>query len=296
MKQLRFRLEAGFMRLALAFLRRLGPVAASNLGGAVARTIGPWLPVNRVADRNLRLAMPELDEPARRRVIRGVWDNLGRTVGELPHVAALPRTTRGPGWDVEGEAIMRRLVAHPGPVILVTAHTANWEMMARMGPYFGARMAIFYRASANPLVDRVIVDLRNGIAGGYMGQFPKGAAGARAGMAFLREPGVLGLLVDQKLNDGIPVPFFGHTAMTSSAAATLAFRFNCPVIPAHAVRLGPARFRIVFEEPIIPAPTGDRHADVAALTEQMNGCVERWVRARPEDWLWLHRRWPKETT
>jgi len=292
LQDLQFRLEAWLARLALALLRRLSPVAASNLGGAVARGIGPWLPVSRVADANLRLALPELDKAARLRVIRGVWDNLGRTVGELPHVAALRRTVSGPGWEIEGEAIALRMAAHPGPVILITAHTGNWEIMAAMGAVFGVRMAIFYRAAANPLIDRLIVDLRGAIAGGGMLQFAKGAAGARSAFAFLRERGVLGVLVDQKMNDGIPVPFFGHTAMTAPAAAALALRFDCPVLPAHVERLGPARLRIVFDEPIVTRPTGERQADIAALTGQMNACVERWVRARPEQWLWLHRRWP----
>ena len=294
LRNLEFRLEAGVARLALALLRRLGPVTASNLGGAVARAIGPLLPVSRVADANLRLALPELDEAARRRVVRGVWDNLGRTVGELPHLPALQRTASGPGWEIAGEDIARRMAAHPHPVILITAHTGNWEAMAAMGPVFGARMAVFYRAAANPLVDRLIVDLRKRIAQGRIEQFAKGAAGARAAVGFLRERGVLGVLVDQKMNDGIPAPFFGHTAMTASAAATLALRFGCPVLPAHVERLGPARLRIIFDEPIEPRATGDRQADIAALTVQMNACVERWIRARPEQWLWLHRRWPAD--
>jgi KDO2-lipid IV(A) lauroyltransferase len=188
------------------------------------------------------------------------------------------------------------MAAHPGPVILITAHTGNWEMLVAMVPVFGVRMAIFYRAAANPLVDRLIVDLRSAAARGAILQFAKGAGGARSALGFLRQRGVLGMLVDQKLNDGIPVPFFGHTAMTASAAATLALRFGCPVLPAHVERLGPARLRVVFDEPIIARPTGDRQADIAALTLQTNACVERWVRARPEQWLWLHRRWPKEVT
>ena len=92
---LQYRAEALAARAALALLRRLGPVRASNLGGAVARAIGPLLPKSRVADINLRHAMPELDGPARRRVIRGVWENLGRTVAELPHVGSLVRPPRG---------------------------------------------------------------------------------------------------------------------------------------------------------------------------------------------------------
>src|ERR1700733_15805571 len=100
---LAFRLEAALARLFLALFRALGPVRASNLGGALLRTIGPLLPVSRVADINLRLAMPELDAAARRRVVRGAWENLGRTAAELPHIGALQRTASGPGWELTGD-------------------------------------------------------------------------------------------------------------------------------------------------------------------------------------------------
>ncbi len=291
--KIEFHLEAWLVRLALALLRRLGPVAASNLGGAVARTIGPWLPVSGVADANLRAALPELDSVERQRLIRGVWDNLGRTTAELPHVAALRRTVAGPGWEIDGEDFARGMASHPGPVIMISAHFGNWEILPAVGAAFGMRMGLFYRAARNPLVDRLIVDLRNRASGGAMPQFPKGAAGARAAFGFLRNGGMLGLLVDQKMNDGIAAPFFGRIAMTASAAAAFALRFDCPVMPVRVERLGPARLRVVCEEPIVTRPTGDRQADILNLTTQMNACVERWVRARPEQWLWLHRRWPE---
>jgi KDO2-lipid IV(A) lauroyltransferase len=143
-------------------------------------------------------------------------------------------------------------------------------------------------------VDRIITDLRRVAVGGDVPQFAKGAAGARAALAFLRGGGRLGMLVDQKLNDGIAVPFFGRLAMTAPAAAAYALRFGCPVVPAYVERLGPARFRVICEAPLALPATGDRIADIAALTTEINGCLERWIRARPESWLWLHRRWPKE--
>jgi len=291
--KLEFLLEAWLARAMLALLRRLGPVAASNLGGAVARNVGPWLPVSRVADANLRAAFPEIDSTARRDIIRGVWDNLGRTTAELPHVASLRRTISGPGWEIDGAEIARRMASHPGPVVMVSAHFGNWEILPAVGAAFGMRMSLFYRAARNPLVDRMIVEMRNRAAGGAMPQFPKGAAGARAAFGFLRGGGMLGLLVDQKMNDGIAAPFFGRIAMTASAAASYALRFDCPVLPVHVERLGPARLRVVCDEPIVVRPTGDRQADILALTTQMNAYVERWVRARPEQWLWLHRRWPE---
>src|SRR5271155_5424623 len=102
-------LEAALLKGVIHALRCLSPEAASNLGGALARTVGPFLPTSRVADDNLRQALPALDATARARIIRGVWDNLGRTVAELPHLASFKRTASGAGWEIEGEEHVERL-------------------------------------------------------------------------------------------------------------------------------------------------------------------------------------------
>lgn len=286
------RAEAGVARAVLWLVRRLGPATASNIGGWLARTIGPLLPVSRVADANLRLAMPELDAAARRRIVRGVWDNLGRTATEFAHVPELRRTAAGPGWEIEGEAVLRAVVADGGPMILVSGHYGNWEVLPLAVAAFGIRMSSFYRPASNRLIDRMILDLRRAVVG-EVPNFPKGVVGARAAVAHLRRGGPLGILVDQKLNDGIAVPFFGHDAMTAPAAAAMALRFRCPVIAGRVERLGPARFRLTVE-PVLALPdSGDRQADVLALTTEINRVLERWIRARPDHWLWLHRRWPK---
>jgi KDO2-lipid IV(A) lauroyltransferase len=289
----RHRIEAGAASAALVLLRSLGPETASNLGGAVARTIGPWLPVSRVAHDNLRAAMPELDAKARQRVVRGVWDNFGRTAAELPHTRALRRTAAGPGWELEGEDIVRELAARGGPALLLSAHMANWEVFQPAAATFGISLATFYRAASNPLVDKMIRELRQGESGDEVKMFAKGAVGARGAMAHLTKGGYLGMLVDQKMNDGIAVPFFGRPAMTAPAAAAFALRFRCPVLLSHTQRLGPARFRIVVEPPLDLPSTGDRTADIAAVMTQVNATLERWIRARPDEWLWLHRRWPR---
>jgi KDO2-lipid IV(A) lauroyltransferase len=291
MSTLRFRLEAALAGACIAVLQRMGPVRASNLGGAVARMIGPLLPVTRVGDANLRLAMPELDAAMRKRILRDVWDNLGRVVGELPHVATLHRTTSGPGWEIVGEEHLATL--GQGPAIFVSAHIGNWEMLPAMAASFGIRLSNFYRAASNPLVDRMITDLRMRAVGTDVPNFPKGAQGARAALAHLGRKGFLGMLVDQKMNDGIPALFFGHRAMTAPAAAAFALRFQCPVVPAHIQRLGPARLRLVIEAPMTRPETGDRQADIASLTIAINARLEAWIRDRPGEWLWLHRRWPK---
>jgi len=293
-KQIGFALEAAPLWLAVLLVRLLSPAAASNLGGAVARWLGPLLPVSRVADANLRLALPELDAAARRRIVRGVWDNLGRTVAELPHLARLRRTESGPGWEIVGADHLAALQAAGGPAIFFSGHLGNWELLPQAAAAHGIDLAVVYRPATNTLADGLINAIRREATGGGIKMFPKGPEGARRALAHLRDGGRLAMLADQKMNDGIAAPLFGHPAMTASAGAALALRFRCQLLPAHVERLGPARLRIVVEPPLPLPATGDRTADIAALTTAMNACLERWIRARPENWLWLHRRWPKD--
>ena len=288
------RLEVWAARGLLRLFRFLGPARASNLGGTVARAIGPLLPVSRVADTNLRLALPELDAAGRRRVIRGMWENLGRTMGEFPHIGALRQNTpAGPGWEMVGEDTLLALAARGGPAIFISGHIGNWEMMPAACAAYGLPFSSKFRAASNPGVDALVTGLRQDAIGAPVPMFSKGAAGAKAALAHLRSGGYLGLLMDQKMNDGVTATLFGHPAMTAPAMAALALRFRCPVVPGHVQRIGPARFRLVCE-PFMELPdTGDRRADTQAMTQAMNGYLERWIRARPESWLWMHRRWPK---
>lgn len=289
-----FRLEALALRLALRLLRALGPVAASNLGGFVARTAGPLLPVSRIAYRNLELAMPALGDAARRRIVRGAWDNLGRTAGEFPHIASLRETASGPGWEAVGRDVLDALAKTPGPVIFFSGHIGNWEVLPAACAANGFPFSSMFRAASNPQVDAMITALRQEAVGVPVPMFAKGAAGAKAAMAHLRRGGHLGLLMDQKLNDGVQATLFGRPAMTAPAMAVLALLFRCPVVPGYVERLGPARFRLVCEPPMALPQTGDRTADMQQMVQAMNDTLERWIRARPESWLWFHRRWPKD--
>jgi KDO2-lipid IV(A) lauroyltransferase len=292
---LAMRLEAGAVGVLGRLLAALPPQAASNLGGFVAGALGPALPVSRVADANLRAALPALDAAGRRRVVRQAWVQLGRTAGELPHVARLEQNTAaGPGWEVAGQEVLAALAARGGPAIFFSGHMGNWEILPHAARAHGLPVASLYRAAQNGLVDTLIARWRRSASGEDLLLFPKGARGARQAMAHLRRGGLLAMLVDQKLNDGIEARFFGMAAMTAPAAAAFALHFRCPVIPARADRIGPARLRLVIEPPLALPHSGNRAADVLALTQGINDVLERWIRADPGSWLWLHRRWPKD--
>ena len=286
--------QAAALQGAFSLLRLIGPVASSNLGGWIARHAGPHLGVSRVAEQNLRQAMPELDAATRAQIIRAVWDNLGRTVAELPHLPDFKRTTSGPGWELVGEAHAAALKQTGKPVLFFSGHFGNWEMLLPAAAQSGLPASGLYRAASNPAIDAVILAFRQAALGPAATLFAKGAGGARASLAHLARGGSLGLLIDQKMNDGIPVPFFGRPAMTAPALAQFALRFRLPLVPAHVQRIGPARFRVICEAPLAVPLTGDRMQDIYAIMLAVNATLERWVRADPASWLWLHRRWPKE--
>ncbi|RMD60703.1 MAG: lauroyl acyltransferase [Alphaproteobacteria bacterium] len=289
LKQVRYLLEAVGLRLAIAGLGRLSPEAASNLGGFIGRTLGPHLGISRRARRNLRLAMPELGAAEIERIVRDMWDNLGRTAAEYPHLGRIAGPDSGYTQWVDADPV--RALRDGGAAILASAHLANWEIMPVSAACYGIDMTIIVREPNNPLVRPMVERLRGAVGGA---RTPKGKAGTRVAVEVLGSGRVLGLLFDQKLNEGIPVPLFGVPAMTTTGPAQLAVRFGCPIIPVRIERTGPARFRITAHPPIQPPAGADRRAAVETLTRRLNEILEDWIRARPEQWLWLHNRWPKD--
>lgn len=284
-------LEYGLARTLFFFFRMIGLDGASALAGGFTRIVGSLSPFSKRADDNLRAVYPEMSARNRRRIIAGVWENLGRTVGEMAH---LDRFRPGePDGRVEVVIPEGLTQSTPGalPGIFVSGHFANWELMAIALHRTRVNAAFVYRALNNPLLDGYVIRTRGPLMGRLI---PKGRHGARPLVDALHERISLGMLVDQKLNGGIRVPFMGLDAMTTPAAARLSLKLGRPIYPARIERLSGAHFRITVERAIDYAPTGDFATDVRNLTILVNERIGSYVHARPEQWLWLHRRWPKD--
>lgn len=281
------RCEAAGARLFFALAGALPLGVASALGGAVARLVGPRLGISQRARRNLAAALPDLSPIERERIVRGMWSNLGRVAAEYPHLARLQVFAAGGRVEIVGLDHLETALAARQQIIMFSAHLANWEIGPLAAAQYGLDITHIYRAANNKLVDRMIGRLR-GAGSDFV---PKGAVASRRAFAALRRGGHLGLLVDQKLNDGIAVPFFGRPAMTAPALAILALHFNGAVLPVRIERRRGARFRLTVCPPLLLPRSGDRNAAVAELMGEVNRIVEGWIRERPEQWLWLHSRW-----
>jgi len=258
--------------------------AASDLGGWIGRRLGRFFPGTKRASANLAFAMPELSEAERRRIIDGMWDNLGRTMAEYPHLARIAAER----VDVVGLERFRAIAEDGKSGFIVSGHIANWEVGFMMPRALGVDVALVFRVPNNPHSAKLLERLREGVS---TTRLPKGSNGAREMLKAIGEGKHVLMLLDQRLTNGVVVPFFGRPAATPSAAASLAIRRGLPFQPYRLERLGGARFRLTIPPPMTAADSGDRDADVAELMTRFNAMVEGWIRERPEQWLWQHRRW-----
>ncbi|MEM9168890.1 MAG: lysophospholipid acyltransferase family protein [Pseudomonadota bacterium] len=274
-----------------ALFRVLGVDASSALAGGFCRLVGPA--VGRVHARgaeNLRRLYPDLSDKARRTILADAWENLGRTTAEFAHLDAFDPFAANGRLAVDGADRLRAIADGAGPVIFVSGHLANWELMALTLHRAGVDHAVVYRPANNASVDAMIQRRRLAVMSPYF--LPKTKSAARGLVEALRAGRSLAMLVDQKMNDGISAPFMGLPAMTAPAPARLSLKFAAPIVPI-AIRRGVgARFVLTIREPIEFEPSGEQDADVRALTTRINEAIADEIHAAPGQWLWFHRRWP----
>jgi KDO2-lipid IV(A) lauroyltransferase len=287
LQDLNWRLEAFAFSALFAVLRALGVEGASGFGGKLLRWLGPLTGTHKTVTRNLRIAFPDMDPAERARLAVDQWEQTGRTFAEL---AVMDRLTPESGRiDVVGLERLHAVRDGGKPVVLVSGHLANFEVMAAVIMAAGVPCQVTYRAANNPYVDALIRQSRERY--GIKLFAPKGD-GTRELMAGMKRGDSIALLVDQKYSQGPEVEFFGQPVNASPGAARLALKFGTVMQPLSVVRLPGVRFRVTAHEPITVPDTGDKAADVLAGIQAVNRFVEERVKEHPVDWFWVHKRWP----
>jgi KDO2-lipid IV(A) lauroyltransferase len=286
LRALRYRAEyVGFLGLR-ALLRLIGLERASQVSGALWRALAPRTRRHTRALAQLAFALPEKTDAEREAIARDMWENLGMVTAEAllvdrildePHRVALADLT-----------VVERIKAAGGRGIMVSMHYGNWEVVSAPASRYGFRMAAVYQRILNPLIDATIVAMRSPIYPGGLHSKGTGAAGRL--MDWVREGNIAGLLGDQRHVRGIEVPFFGRPAPSNTFPAKMARNLDVPLVVGRTVRGKGVNFTVELVE--IPVPhTEDRDADIAAATASIHAVFEGWIRERPDQWMWAHRRW-----
>jgi KDO2-lipid IV(A) lauroyltransferase len=239
---------------------------------------------------HLRIAFPELNEARLRALMRANARHFGGLAAE---VAWLGRATPADVLALcssSGGGHLERAVERGNGVALITGHCGNWEMLNAWLGASGFPMTIAVRDIYDQRLDRIASRLRSRFGSEVV---PRGASAGRRLVAALAENRVIGLLIDQDIRDipAVFVPFFGRPAWTPSGAASLALHKSAPVVPAFDHRR-PDGSHAIEIHPAIPMPgSGTREQRIIELTAAATAAIERQIRAHPEQWVWMHRRW-----
>ena len=289
-QDLAWRLEALGYDLFTALFRLLPTDAASAFGGGFLRLFGPLSGAHKIADRNLRLAFPDMAEAERLRILGAQWEGLGRSFAEFSLMdRILPSTGRVEVVNIER---LQQIAREKLPVVFVSGHLSNWEVMPAAIVDCGVICQMTYRAANNPYVDDRIKKSR--FRYGVRLFAPKGGDGARELLEAMGRGESVALMNDQKFNGGGAAPFFGHLAHTAPGPTRLALRFGTVLQPMSVQRTRGARFRVIVHDPIEVPHTGDRTADIEAGVRLVNAFMEERIRERPEEWFWVHKRWSNQ--
>lgn len=271
---------------AIYYFFSLFPInTASDIGGSTMRKVGKYLPATKTARRNLEIAFPEKSFEEREQIIIDMWENLGRVGAEYAHLDKILNNI-----EVVGQDNIEEGVNSGKPLIFISAHIGNWEVGSSVLRKFGADVKAVYRKPNNVGVEKLLQKCRSY---GAEGSIAKGADGARQIVSLLKAKGKLGMLLDQKLNEGIAVPFFGKDAMTAPAVAHFAYKFDCLLYPIHVVRTKGANFKVIIYPKMELPQMGNREKDIYESMKEINHIMEDWIRENPAQWLWIHRRWDK---
>jgi Kdo2-lipid IVA lauroyltransferase/acyltransferase len=242
----------------------------------------------RVALEGLRRAFPERTEEERRATARDAYRQLGRSMAEIAlsrgiRDADLEQLVRFEGWDRYESARARGR-----GVVVAVAHFGNWELLARATARRGVPLTAITRALRGRLNERLLAARREG---GLRELPDKGSSGAA--LRLLRRGETLAVVIDQNMRPsrGVFVDFFGEPACTTPAAAVLALRTGAPLLAVFPVRGPDGTHRVWVEGPFAPPPGTRGRSAVKALTQEVTRAVERAVRAHPDHWFWVHRRW-----
>ncbi len=289
---------AGWIAVAMLRLMRLIPLRAlSAIGAGTMRTVGPWLKEHRTGRDNLAAAFPEKSPQEIEAILRGVWDNLGRVAAEFAHIDRLwdyDETRQRPGRIMESDesrAVLDRLREDGKPALIFAAHLANWELPAIAANVYGLPSTVLYRSPNLPALAGAIADMRAGVMGTLV---PTGLDAPGKLADALKAGSHVAMLVDQYYVRGVEVTFFGRRTRANPLIARLAQHFDCPIHGVYTVRHPGGRLRLQLTEAVAPVRDATGAVDVAATMQAITAVVEGWIRAHPEQWLWVHRRWRDE--
>ena len=279
MKKIRYLLEGVVVYAFYYFFYLLSLELASKVGSNLLRLIGKFVKENKTAKKNFNRCFPTLPLNDKQKIIKNTWSHFGAVIGEIPHWKNLSRVK----FFKRIKIINEENIPY-NKSILFSGHLGNWELITKIAEEYNIKLNLVYRPSNNPYVSHLINKMRKN---SQVKLIPKGLLGIKKILNALNNNEVVAIMIDQKIHNGITVPFFNMDAMTISLPASIALKYKIQLIPLNIIRTKRSYYTATFYKPLLITNSDTKYT----IMKKLNSILEGWIRKHPEQWFWFHNRW-----
>ena len=261
----------------------LGLKISKKLFSFLFRKIGPFFKSKKIINQNLEIYSKDISNLEKNRIIEKMWENYGMTF--IEYIFLKQYKNKNNHININGNDNLLIPLKKNKPVIFVSGHFSNFELMSMEITKKNIKLATIYRPLNNIFLNPFMEFLRKKYI--CKNQIKKGISGVREAIDYIKNDYSIALMIDQRVSEGENISFFGKPALTTTLPAQLAIKYNLTIIPVFIKRISIEKFEIKFENEINP----ENFSNKQKLTKKLNMVLEKMIVDYPFEWIWTHNRW-----
>ena len=285
MKIIKYFLQFLIIIIMFSIFKILRLKISSALSGKLFEKIGPLFRSKKLIHSNLKKAFPNINLENLDKITTLMWNNYGRVFAEYMFIKDFREDKSNAKIEIVGQEILEDIKRKNKPVVFISGHLSNFELMAMHIEKVGIKLSAIYRPLNNLFLNKIMERIRKNYICKH--QIKKGIGGMKKLIQLMKLNYSTALMIDQRVSQGIESDFFNQKAFTTTIPAQLVKKFNLPVIPIFIERINNINFKIVVKKPII----FDNEATTKSITDELNLILEKMIIYKPEQWIWSHNRW-----
>ena len=285
MKKIRYFVEFLIIIFLLVIFKILGFKLASSLGGLIGRLVGPLFRSKKKILSNISKAFPEIEEKNTELIVKKMWENYGRILSEYMFIKNFRNSKYKKFLTIEGQEILNELKDSKEPVVFISGHFNNFELMAMQIEKSGINLAAIYRPLNNIFLNKIMEKIRTKYI--CRKQIKKGGSGTRELLESFKNNYSIAIMIDQRVSESIKVDFFNQKASTTTIPAQLFKKFGSKIVPIYIERINGVYFKMTVSRPII----FEKESTIEEITLKLNKWLEKMILINPDQWIWSHDRW-----
>ena len=266
----------------------IGLQKASFLGGYLGQIFGPLFRSKKIIEKNLKICFKEIDSREIEKISLGMWTNIGRTFSEYVFLKNFQKNHNNL-IKLSGTEYLDEIKNSNKPVVFVSGHFSNFELLGTKLNQYGIRFCAIYRPLNNIFLNPIMEYLRLKYVCPIM--IKKGRSNIRELLNNIKSGYSVIIIADQRTSEGKKIEFFNYPALTTTIPAQISLKYNYKVVPLYIERLSDSNFEVTIYKPIEFKKSGNHEKDTYYLTLEINKQIEKMILKKPEHWLWLHNRW-----